>query len=137
MSDVVACRPRWRDGRMGHDGPMKNALTVNDFLRRAEEVYPDRTAVIDEPTQPAESWGEITYADMAARGRAWAAWLDRHHIGVGERLGFLLDLGIAQSRLEHPEGPCSDGLAGQHGRFEFVGDALLEAHVSEAWSLRS
>ena len=58
---------------------MKNALTVNDFLRRAEEIYPHRIAVVDEPTQPAESWGEFTYAEMAARARAWAAWLDRHH----------------------------------------------------------
>ena len=39
---------------------MKVALTVNDFLRRAELVYPDRVAIVDEPDQPAESWGEIT-----------------------------------------------------------------------------
>ena len=68
---------------------MKNALTVNDFLRRAEEIYPHRIAVVDEPTQPAESWGEFTYAEMAARARAWAAWLDRHHIGVGERVAIV------------------------------------------------
>ena len=28
---------------------MQVALTVNDFLRRAELVYPDRTAIVDEP----------------------------------------------------------------------------------------
>ena len=45
---------------------MKVALTVNDFLRRAQEVYPERVAVVDEPDQPAESWGEYTYAEMVA-----------------------------------------------------------------------
>ena len=32
---------------------MKVALTVNDFLRRAELVYADRIGVVDEPDQPA------------------------------------------------------------------------------------
>ena len=50
---------------------MKVALTVNDFLRRAELLYPDRTAIVDEPDQPAESWGSITYREMAdGRGRS-------------------------------------------------------------------
>ena len=53
---------------------MKVALTVNDFLRRADEVYPNRIAVIDEPDQPAVSWGSFTYAEMAARARAQALW---------------------------------------------------------------
>ena len=56
---------------------MKVALTVNDFLRRAQEVYPERVAVVDEPDQPAESWGEYTYAEMAAKARAQAAALDQ------------------------------------------------------------
>ena len=49
---------------------MKVALTVNDFLRRAEQVYPDRIGVIDEPDQPAPGWGSITYREMARRSRA-------------------------------------------------------------------
>lgn len=65
---------------------MKVALTVNDFLRRAEQVYPHRVAVVDEPLQPAESWGSFTYAEMAAKARAQAAWLDTLGIGVGERV---------------------------------------------------
>lgn len=65
---------------------MKVALTVNDFLRRAEQLYPDRVAVVDEPDQPAESWGSITYREMAARARAQAASLDAMGIGVGERI---------------------------------------------------
>ena len=28
-------------------------LTVRDFLDRAEHVYPDRVAIVDEPEQPA------------------------------------------------------------------------------------
>ncbi len=65
---------------------MKVPLTVNDFLRRGELVYPDRIAVVDEPDQPAESWGELTYAEMARRSRAIAAGLDEMGIGQGERV---------------------------------------------------
>ena len=68
---------------------MKVALTVNDFLRRAELVYPDRIAVVDEPEQPAESWGSIDYAEMARRARAMAAGLDELGIGVGERVAMV------------------------------------------------
>jgi fatty-acyl-CoA synthase len=68
---------------------MKVALTVNDFLRRAELVYPDRVAIVDEPDQPAPSWGSITYREMAARSRAMAAGLDELGIGVGERVAML------------------------------------------------
>src|SRR3954465_6914756 len=69
--------------------PMKIALTVNDFLRRAEQIYPHREAIVDEPVQPAESWGTITYAEMAQRARAQAAALDGMGIGVGERVAIL------------------------------------------------
>ena len=56
---------------------MKVALTVRDFLDRAETVYPDRVAVIDEPDQPASSLGSLTYRELAHRARAQAAGLDR------------------------------------------------------------
>jgi fatty-acyl-CoA synthase len=68
---------------------MKVALTVNDFLRRAELVYPDRTAIVDEPDQPAESWGTIDYREMARRARAIAAGLDELGIAVGERVAMV------------------------------------------------
>ena len=68
---------------------MQVALTVNDFLRRAEQVYPNRVAVVDEPDQPAESWGAFTYADMAAKARAQAAALDALGIAVGERVAIV------------------------------------------------
>jgi acyl-CoA synthetase (AMP-forming)/AMP-acid ligase II len=68
---------------------VKVPLTVNDFLRRAELVYPDRIAVVDEPDQPAESWGSYDYAEMARRARAIAAGLDRLGIGLGERVAMV------------------------------------------------
>ncbi len=68
---------------------MKVALTVNDFLRRAELVYPDRVAIVDEPDQPAESWDSITYREMARRATAMAAGLDALGIGVGERVAMV------------------------------------------------
>jgi acyl-CoA synthetase (AMP-forming)/AMP-acid ligase II len=68
---------------------MKVALTVNDFLRRAELLYPDRIGVVDEPTQPAESWGAITYGEMARRARALAAGLDALGIAQGERVAMV------------------------------------------------
>jgi len=45
-------------------------LTIRDFLDRAEHVYPDRAAIVDEPEQPAPGLGEITYREMAALARA-------------------------------------------------------------------
>jgi fatty-acyl-CoA synthase len=68
---------------------MDVALTINDFLSRAEALYPNRVAVIDEPTQKAESWGSITYAELGARARAMAAGLDRLGIGVGDRVAMV------------------------------------------------
>jgi acyl-CoA synthetase (AMP-forming)/AMP-acid ligase II len=68
---------------------MKVALTVNDFLQRAELLYPHRIGVVDEPDQPAESWGDITYADVARRARAVAAGLDVLGIGQGERVAMV------------------------------------------------
>ena len=74
---------------MRDTGGMKVALTVNDFLQRAELVYPHRLAVVDEPDQPAESWGSYTYTEMAAKARAMAAGLDALGIAVGERVAMV------------------------------------------------
>ena len=57
---------------------MKVPLTLSDFIDRAELVYPDSPGVVDEPSQPAESWGTLTYGQLAARARAQAAGLDRY-----------------------------------------------------------
>jgi acyl-CoA synthetase (AMP-forming)/AMP-acid ligase II len=64
-------------------------LTVNDFLRRAETVYPDRVAVVDEPDQPAASLGSLSYRELAATARAQAGWLDDLGIPVGGRVAIV------------------------------------------------
>lgn len=68
---------------------MRVPLTVTDFLRRAELVYGDRIAIVDEPEQPAPGWGSIDYREMALRARALAAGLDALGIGVGERVAMV------------------------------------------------
>ncbi|GAA0654731.1 AMP-binding protein [Kitasatospora atroaurantiaca] len=65
---------------------MQTPLTVMDFLDRAELVYGDRVGLVDEPVQPADSWGEVTYRRMAQLARAQAAGLDRLGVGPGERV---------------------------------------------------
>jgi acyl-CoA synthetase (AMP-forming)/AMP-acid ligase II len=64
-------------------------LTVTDFLERATLVYGDRTGIVDEPDQPADAWGSLTWRDIAARARAQAAGLDALGIGRGERIAIV------------------------------------------------
>ena len=47
-------------------------LTLADFLERAERVYGDRLAVVDEPDPPGGGLGRITYAQCAAMSRSLA-----------------------------------------------------------------
>ncbi|MFD7451998.1 AMP-binding protein [Kitasatospora sp. NPDC059827] len=65
---------------------MQIPLSVMDFLDRAELVYGDRVGIVDEPVQPAESWGELSYRRIAELARAQAAGLDRLGVGPGERV---------------------------------------------------
>jgi fatty-acyl-CoA synthase len=64
-------------------------LIVRDFLDRAEHVYPDRVAIVDEPEQPAPSLGEITYREMGALARAQAARLDQLGVPPGGRVAIV------------------------------------------------
>src|SRR5690349_2039561 len=68
---------------------MRVPLTTRDFLDRAELVYGDRVGVVDEPAQPAPSLGEVTYRELARRGRAFNAALDEMGIGEGERVAIV------------------------------------------------
>ena len=68
---------------------MRVPMTTRDFLDRAELVYGDRVGVVDEPAQPAPSLGEVTYRDMARRGRAFQAGLDALGVGEGERVAIV------------------------------------------------
>ncbi len=64
-------------------------FNVRDFLDRAVSTYPDRVGLIDEPNQPAESWGPLTFSDMADRARSQAAGLDRLGVPPGARVAIV------------------------------------------------
>jgi fatty-acyl-CoA synthase len=68
---------------------VKIPFNVLDFLDRAELVYGDRVRVIDEADQPAESWGELTWRQVADHARALAAGLDSLGVGRGERVAIV------------------------------------------------
>ncbi len=61
-------------------------FNVRDFLDRAAAAYPDRVGLVDEPLQPAEPWGDLTFAGLAARARSQAGALDRLGVEPGERV---------------------------------------------------
>ena len=61
-------------------------LTVDDFLHRAETVFADTVALVDEPDQPAVPVPRTTYGELARRVRAWQAGLDALGVGPGERV---------------------------------------------------
>jgi acyl-CoA synthetase (AMP-forming)/AMP-acid ligase II len=68
---------------------MRVPLTVTDFIERAELVYGDRVAIVDEADQPAANWGSLTWSQVAARARAQAAGLDALGVGPGERVAIV------------------------------------------------
>ncbi len=68
---------------------MKTPLTINDFLDRAIAVYPDRTAIVDEPDQPAPPVGDLTYRELGERRRAMGAALDRLGVAQGARVAMV------------------------------------------------
>jgi len=64
-------------------------FSVNDFLDRARAVYGDRIGIYDEPNQPAESLGDLTYAQVRELARAMAARHDQLGLEVGDRVAFV------------------------------------------------
>ena len=68
---------------------MKTALTIRDHLRRASQVYPQREAFVDEPMQPAASWGSLSYQEMMSRAAAQAAGLEVLGFAAGERVAMV------------------------------------------------
>jgi fatty-acyl-CoA synthase len=68
---------------------MRVPLTIADHLERAALVFPDRVGLIDEPDQPADPWGELTYRRVAELARAQAAALDGLGVGRGERVAMV------------------------------------------------
>ncbi len=63
-------------------------LTTRDFVRRAEIVYGERIGIVDEPDRVG-SWGAITYATLAQRGRSMGAGLDALGVDAGERVAIV------------------------------------------------
>jgi acyl-CoA synthetase (AMP-forming)/AMP-acid ligase II len=64
---------------------MRVPVTIGDFIDRAAVVYPERTALIDEPGTPG-SLGVITYRELHARARGMARALDEMGVEHGERV---------------------------------------------------
>ncbi len=68
---------------------MHKPLMISDFLSRAGSVYSRRVGVIDEPSEPGVSVGELSYGDVVQFARAQAARLDAMRIGPGERVAIV------------------------------------------------
>jgi acyl-CoA synthetase (AMP-forming)/AMP-acid ligase II len=64
-------------------------LTLVDFLERAEFVYGDREAVVDEPNPPGGGLGRITYGQFARMARSLAGALDDLGVAAGERVAIV------------------------------------------------
>ncbi len=64
-------------------------LTVTDFLERAELVFGDREAVVDELDPPGGSLGRVSYRQFAAMARSLAVCLDDLGLGAGERVAIV------------------------------------------------
>jgi acyl-CoA synthetase (AMP-forming)/AMP-acid ligase II len=64
-------------------------LTIRDHLDRAAALYPDRTAVVDEPNAPGGGLGDITYGRVAELAAAQAAALDELGLDRGERVAIV------------------------------------------------
>jgi len=68
---------------------MQVALTITDFLHRAETVFAERPAVVDEPDPPGGGLGTFTYGELAAKARGLALALDGLGIEAGARVALV------------------------------------------------
>jgi acyl-CoA synthetase (AMP-forming)/AMP-acid ligase II len=64
-------------------------LTLSDFLYRAELVYGDRAAIVDEPQPPGGGLGRITYRELAAMARSLACALDDLEVPENARVAIV------------------------------------------------
>jgi len=64
-------------------------LTLADFLERAELVYGDREAIVDEPAPPGGGLGRVTYRQLAEMARSLAVALDELGVAAGERVAIV------------------------------------------------
>ena len=63
-------------------------MNVGHFLERAALVYPDRTAIVDEPDLPG-SWGRVTYRELHARAQGLSAALREEGLIEGARIAIV------------------------------------------------
>jgi fatty-acyl-CoA synthase len=68
---------------------MKVPLTINDFLDRAVDVYPDRVAIVDEPTQVAPPLPDITYGQLGDIRRQMGVAMDELGLAMGARVAMV------------------------------------------------
>lgn len=68
---------------------MEVALTTRDHIERAATVYGDRTGIVDEPDQPASPLSDLTYSDVLARSKAFAAGLEKKGVQQGGRVAII------------------------------------------------
>ena len=68
---------------------MKVPLTINDFLDRGVAVYPDRVAIVDEPTQPATPRPDITFAELGEIRRQMGVAMDNLGLDFGARVAMV------------------------------------------------
>ncbi len=68
---------------------MKVPLTINDFLDRAVAVYPDRVAIVDEPSQVAPPLGDITYGQLGDIRRQMGVAMDQMGLPMGSRVAMV------------------------------------------------
>ena len=68
---------------------MEIPLTLIDYLKRAELVYGDQIAVVDEPDQPASPLSDLAYKELARSARSLAAGLDELGIELGARIAIV------------------------------------------------
>jgi len=64
-------------------------LTLLDFLRRAEEVHPDRVGFVDEPEAPVGPLEGLSFARIAAMARGQALAWERLGLDFGERVAIV------------------------------------------------
>jgi len=63
-------------------------LRIGDFIERAAAVFPERVAIVDDPSSVAPL-GEITYAEFEARARGMALALEGMGVGPGGRVAIV------------------------------------------------
>ena len=68
---------------------MFKPLVLQDFLDRAETVFPERISVVDEPDQPADALPDLSYRDFGNLARAQAARLDALRVPPGGRVAMI------------------------------------------------